>query len=389
MNQQAPVGTTLALLERSMKVMAAVQSRLHASMKREFKILAEIVRDHAPHEYPYDLAGNESMKLEDFDDRIDVIPVSDPNSATMAQRIMQYQAALQLAGTAPQMYDLPKLHRQMLEVLGIQDADKIIPSDNDIPARDPVTENMDILNGNPVKAYLWQDHEAHIQVHMSAQQDPKVQEMMQQSPTAPAVLGAGVAHVTEHLAFQYRKDIEAQMGVQLPPPNEPLPEDVEVQLSKLVAEASARLLQKNISEADQERAQKEAEDPILQMRREELEIRKQETQAKIVEAAERLRLDQEKAVERNAVERERIETQERIAGAKIGAEVALESAKAKAEGEEIESRERMEGAKLGVKVSEMLMGEEDRDSKERIEGAKIGAKIAEKVGRDAERLADE
>lgn len=397
MNQQAPVGTTLALLERSMKVMAAVQSRLHASMKREFAILSEIIRDYAPHAYPYDSEGEENMSEEDFDDRIDVIPVSDPNSATMAQRIMQYQAALQLANTAPEMYDLPKLHRQMLEVLGIQDADKIIPEEDEVPARDPVSENMDILNSDAVQAYIWQDHKAHIQVHMTAMEDPTIQEIAQKSPMAASIQAAAMAHITEHLAFLYRKQIEEELGIELPPPNEPLPEDIEIQLSKLVAEASARLLQKNISASQEKQAQKEAEDPILKMRQEELEIRKAETQAKIVESAERLRLDRDKAEARNAVERERIETNARVAGAKIGAEISLEAEKAKAEGVEIDSRERMAGAKIGAEAAKlllkkeeaMLLKKEELDSKERIAGAKIGAKAVERVAGIARKLEEE
>jgi hypothetical protein len=379
MNQQAPVGTTLALLERSMKVMAAVQARLHASMKREFKILADIVKDHAPHDYPYDLKGNEVMKMDDFDDRIDVIPVSDPNSATMAQRIMQYQAALQLANTAPQMYDLPQLHRQMLEVLGIQDADKIIPLEDEIPARDPVEENMDIMNGEPVRAAMWQDQEAHIQVHMAAIQDPKMVEMLSKSPNAKSIQASAAAHITEHVSFQYRKEIEKQLGVALPPPGQPLPDDLEVQLSKLVADAAGRLLLKSQAEQQQKVAQQQAQDPILQMRREELEIRKAETQAKIMESAERLKFDRQKSEERNEVERERIDSRERVEGAKIGAELSLEAQKAIAEGEEISSRERIEGAKISAKVSELLMKEDDRDSKERIEGAKIGVKLGERL----------
>jgi len=378
MSNQAPVGTTLALLERSMKVMSAIQARLHASMKREFRILEEIVRDNAPHEYPYDLEGDEVMRGEDFDDRIDVIPVSDPNSATMAQRIIQYQAAMQLAAGAPQMYDMPLLHRQMLEVLGIQDADKIVPDEDKIPARDPVSENMDILNGEPVRAYMWQDHEAHIISHMALAEDPKIQEILGQSPTAMTIQAAGVAHVTEHIAFQYRREIEQQLGVPLPPPGEPLPEDVEVQLSKLVADASERVLQKDQAEAAQQQAQEQAEDPILQMRERELAIREQETQAKIAEQAARIALDAKKAESRDELERDRIESSERVAGAKIGMEYAISNAEAQAKGEEVSSKERMEDAKLAVKVAEMVMGEEESESRERIEGAKIGAKFAEK-----------
>jgi len=379
MNSEAPVGTTLALLERSMKVMAAIQARLHAAMRKEFRILTSIVRDNAPHDYPYDLSGDEMMKMEDFDDRIDILPVSDPNSATMAQRIMQYQAALQLATTAPQMYDLPQLHRQMLEVLGIQDSDKIIPLEDELPITDPVGENMKILQGEPVKAFLWQDHEAHIQSHMSAAQDPKIQQILGQAPNAPAIQAAAMAHITEHVAFQYRKEIEAQMGVPLPPPDEALPEDVEVQLSKLVAEASARVLQKSQAEQAQQQAQQQAQDPIIQMRERELAMKESKTQADIQEAQARLMLDKQKADERTSVEQDRIEAQERIAGAKIGAELALESMEQQLKSADQAGRLQAEDARSAAKLADVLMSQEDRESKERIEGAKIGAKIAERL----------
>ena len=375
MNAEAPVGTTLALMERSMKVMAAIQARLHAAMRLEFGILTQVVKDNAPHAYPYDMGGDETMKSEDFDDRIDVIPVSDPNSATMAQRIMQYQAALQLSATAPQMYNMPQLHRQMLDVLGIQDADKIIPLENEIPVSDPVAENMNIIQGEPVKAYLWQDHEAHIQSHMAAAQDPKIQQLLGESPAAMAVQAAGMAHVTEHVAFQYRKEIEAQMGVPLPPPEEPLPESVEIELSKLVAEASQRLLQKNQSEFSQQQAQEQAQDPIIQMRERELSMKEAETKAKIEEGKARLALDQQKASERTGVDQERIVVQERIAGAKIGAELVSDMMNAEAKSGEVESRDRAEDARTAAKAVDALMRDQERDSKERIESAKLGTKL--------------
>ncbi|MAH49769.1 hypothetical protein CMI37_28350 [Candidatus Pacearchaeota archaeon] len=383
MNQQAPVGTTLALMERSMKVMAAIQSRLHAAMKKEFKILSEIVKDHCPHDYPYDLDGDEVMKSDDFDDRLDVIPVSDPTSATMAQRIMENQAAVQLSATAPQLYNLPALHRQMLEVLGIQDVEKIIPLEDEIPARGPVQENMDILMGEPVKAFLWQDHEAHITSHMAASQDPKMQEILSKSPTAQTVQAAGMAHVTEHLAFQYRKEIEQELGVTLPPPDEPLPADVEVQLSKVTAEASTRLLQKHQSEVQQAKAQEQQQDPILQMRQRELAIREQETQAKIETDKQRLMLDTAKAAGRTQVEQERIESQERVAGAKIGVELSENVA-------ERSAKQVIDDAKIGIDAAKLLLKDSELDSKAEIEGIKIGAKLSEKAqDRQAERERDQ
>ena len=245
MKQDAPVGTTLALIERSMKVMTAIQARLHASMKREFVLISDLVHDYgADTDYEYD-AEDDAVKSEDFDNRIDVIPVSDPNSSTMSQRIMQYQAALQLSQQAPQMYDMPELHRQMLDVLGIRDTDTLIPLTKEKKPRDPVSENMDVLNGKPLKAFSYQDHEAHIQVHMNAIQDPKITQLVSQSPMAGNIQAAMAAHIQEHLGFLYRREIEKQMGVELPPENEPLPEDVEVKLSRLVAEASDRLFRKD------------------------------------------------------------------------------------------------------------------------------------------------
>ncbi len=348
MNQEAPVGTTLALMERSMKVMSAVQARLHAAMKHEFKILEQIVRDHSPHAYPYDLDGDEMMKPEDFDDRIDVIPVSDPNSSTMAQRIMQYQAALQLAGTAPQLYDLPKLHRQMLEVLGIQDADQLVPLEDEIPSRDPVSENMNLIMGDPVKAFMWQDHEAHIAAHMSASQEPRMAELLAMAPDAGVKEAALAAHVSEHLAFQYRKEIEKQIGVPLPPPDEPLPDDVEVQLSKLVAEASERILQQGMAEQQQQQQQEQAQDPILQMRSRELDIKEQDVASRAQERQARLQLDMEKARSRDSVERERIEVNAVKAEDKIEADVFSEILKAETSEKEIQSRDVLEGTKMAL-----------------------------------------
>ena len=259
MNPEAPVGTTLALLGRSMKVMSGVQARLHAAMHRELRLIAAVIRDYMDERYAYD-PEVEFDRAADFDKRVDVIPVSDPNAATMSQRVVQYQAALQLAQQAPQLYDLGKLHRQMLEVLGIQDADEIIKLPEDIKPKDPVTENMAVLKQEPVKVFAYQDHEAHIQVHMMAAQDPKIQQMVGQSPFASAIMNAMSSHITEHVAMQYRVDIQKQLGVPMPDPEEPLPEDMEREVSRLAAAAAEKLLQKNQTEAAQVQAQKEAQD---------------------------------------------------------------------------------------------------------------------------------
>ncbi len=350
MNNQAPVGTTLALLERSLKVIGSVQSRIHNSMKHELRILSKIIYDYGPTEYPYNIKGKELLK-EDFDGRVDVIPVSDPNASTKAQKIMQYQAALQLSQQAPQMYNMEELHRQMLDVLGIRDADKIVPLETEIAPTDPVSENMNLLNRKPVKAFMYQDHEAHIKVHMAAMNDPKMREMVGQSPNANAILAAFTEHVTEHIAFQYRKEIEKQLGAPLPPPDEPLPEDIELRLSELVSEAAERVLATNQADERQEEIREQLEDPVIQQRERELDIRQAEVSRKMKADAERIALDLEKAKATTEVEKERIASQERIAGANIGLKAATESKK-------ISSKEQIEGAKIGKDIAETLLDNE-------------------------------
>jgi hypothetical protein len=280
MSANAPVGTTLAILERQLKTMSAVQARVHYSMKEEFKLLKAIIRDNTPGEYEYTPeGGNPKVKREDYD-MVDVIPVSDPNSATMAQRIMQYQAVIQLAAQAPQIYDLPMLHRQMIEVLGIKNADKLVPVDDDLTPRDPVSENMAFLTGKPTKAFIYQDHDAHIAVHMSMMQDPLLMAQVGQSPQAQKMQAEIMAHVSEHLAFAYRKKVEEQLGVPMPSPNAELPEDVEVQLSRLVAQASQQVLAQSKGQAAQQQAQQAAQDPLVQMQQQELQIKMQDAQTK-------------------------------------------------------------------------------------------------------------
>jgi hypothetical protein len=280
MSANAPVGTTLALLERQLKTMSAVQARVHYSMKQEFKLLKDIIRDYTPGEYEYDpSSGQPQAKQADYD-MVDVIPVSDPNSATMAQRIMQYQAVIQLAQGAPQIYDLPQLHRQMIEVLGIKNADKLVPVEDDQTPRDPISENMAFLTGKPTKAFIFQDHDAHIAVHTSMMQDPMVMGQMGQNPMAQQMQASIMAHVAEHIAFQYRSKIEQQLGATLPQPNANLDPQVEVQLSKLVAQAAAQLLQINKGQAAQQQAQQTQQDPLVQMQQQELQIKAQEAQTK-------------------------------------------------------------------------------------------------------------
>jgi hypothetical protein len=287
MSAQAPVGTTLAILERQLKTMSAIQARIHYAMRQEFKLLKEIIRDFTPPSYPYEPeSGDRAVKQSDYDN-VDVVPVSDPNAATMAQKVVQYQAALQLAQTAPQIYDLPQLHRQMLDVLGIKNYQKLVPMEDDMKPRDPVTENMNILRNKPVKAFIYQDHQAHIAVHMSAMQDPKVQAIVGMNPQmAQALQATMMAHIYEHLGMEYRKQIEQTMGQTLPPYNEEQDEiemspEMEVKVSQMAAMASQQLLQQHMQEAQQQKAQQQAQDPLIQMQQQELQIKGQDLQRKV------------------------------------------------------------------------------------------------------------
>ena len=317
MSANTPVGTTLAILERTLKVMSAVQARVHYSLKQELKLLKDIIRDYTPDQYSYTPdVGTRFAKQEDYDN-CDVIPVSDPNAATMSQKVVQYQAVLQLAQQAPQLYDMGQLHRQMLEVLGIKNAKKLVKIEDDQMPEDPVTENMNILNMKPVKAFLYQDHEAHIKVHMNAMQDPKLAALIGQNPQAQAIGAAAMAHIQQHLAFEYRKQMEQMMGVALPTGDEEqeemIPQDMEVQISKLAAQASDMLLNRNKTEVAAQQAQQAAQDPVIQMQAKELELKQQEEQRKALKD----QADAQEAAARLAVERERIASQERIAQASL------------------------------------------------------------------------
>jgi len=352
MNSEAPVGTTLAILERAMKVMSAIQSRLHASMKQEFNILVKVIRDFTSPSYPYEVEPDADIKTEDFDDRIDVLPVSDPNAATMSQRIMQYQAALQLAQQAPQIYNLPELHRQMLDTLGIRDADKIIPLGDDTKPADPVSENMSMLNGEPVQAFEYQDHEAHIRVHMSAIQDPELAQMGANNPEGMQLLQAALeSHVREHLAFQYRDEIEMELGVELPPLGEALPQDIEKRLSSMVAEAAERLLQKHQREIEQQRIQEQMQDPLVQAKMRELDIKESEVQRKAQADMIDAQIDMQKSQSRDAIEMERIRSQEKIAESSVEQKLVSDIIDAKVEGERIESEEMQKAAEIASKLA--------------------------------------
>ena len=316
MSANAPVGTTLALLERTLKTMGAVQARVHYSMKQEFKLLKSIIRDYSPAEYEYDPQGNDRQVKQSDYDMVEVIPVSDPNSSTMAQRIMQYQAVIQLAQGAPQIYDLPLLHRQMIEVLGVKNAEKLIPGADDQTPKDPISENMAFLNGKPTKAFIYQDQEAHIAAHTAFMQDPMIAAQIGQNPMAQKIQAATMAHIAEHLAFLYRKKVEEQVGVPLPAPDSKLPEDIEVQLSRLVAQGSAQLLQLNQANQQQQQAQQQAQDPMVQMQQAELQLKGQEAQTK----AQKVAADIEMGKARLELENKRIDTQAQLDMARMQAQ---------------------------------------------------------------------
>jgi hypothetical protein len=354
MSGNTPVGTTLAILERTLKVMTAVQARVHYSMKQEFRLLKKIIADYTPEDYSYQPAeGTRFAKRSDYDD-VDVIPVSDPNAATMSQKIMQYQAALQLAQSAPQLYNLPLLHRQMLDVLGIKDAKKLVPLPDDQKPKDPITENMNALKGEPMKAFIYQDHEAHITVHMSMMQDPKIMQLIGQNPQAQMMMGALMAHIQEHLGFEYRRQMEEMIGVPIPyAENEDydIPEEVELQIARLAAPAAQKLLQQDKTAIAAQQAQQAAQDPLVQIQQAELQIKAQEVQIKQAQ----LQSDTQAKAQQMAIEQERIASQERIANMQMAAKAQKDQVELQVqreiEGAKLASKERLEGSKLGVDIA--------------------------------------
>ena len=309
MSAQSPVGTTLAILERALKVMSAVQARVHYSMRQEFKLLKNIIRDYTPDKYSYKPeSGTPNIKQSDYD-LVEVLPISDPNASTMAQKVVQYQAVMQMAQGAPQIYNMPQLHRQMLDVLGIKDAAKLVPLEEDAKPKDPLTENMDALKVKPMKAFMYQDHDAHILAHMNFLNDPVVGQLLAQNPKAKLIATALQAHVAEHLGFKYRLDIEKRVGAPLPKPDAELPEDMELEVSRLIAQASTQLSQNNMAQQAQQQAQQKAQDPIIQMQQQELQIKAQDAQRKAQKDQADLAVKQAQI----AVEQERIASQERQA----------------------------------------------------------------------------
>jgi hypothetical protein len=342
MSAQAPVGTTLAILERTLKVMGAVQARMHYSMRQEFRLLKAIIADYTPEEYDYDpIDGSRKAKKADYD-MVAVIPVSDPNAATMAQKIVQYQAALQLAQTAPQLYNLPLLHRQMIEVLGIKNAAKLVPVEDDARPIDPVQENQNALTGKPNKAFLEQDHQAHIAVHTSMLQNPKIMALVQSTPQGQAIVAAMMAHINEHLAFAYRTEVEKTIGLLLPTEKQGknMEPEVAAQVAQLAAQASTRMTQQAQSQAAQQQAQQQAQDPIIQMQQQELQIKMQELQLKV----QKQQVDAAAKADQLRIEESRIAAQKEIAAMQVGASAAAAKDK-------LQKNQELEGTRIGVDIA--------------------------------------
>lgn len=342
MSAQAPVGTTLALLERTLKVMGAVQARMHFTMKQEFKLLKTIIADYAPEDYDYDPEeGSRTARRSDYE-KVDVIPVSDPNAATMAQKIVQYQAVMQLAQSAPQLYDMSLLHRQMIEVLGVKNAAKLVKTEDDAIPVDPVSENQALLTMKPVKAFMEQNHQAHIAVHMAAIQDPKIQQLMQMNPMAQQIMASAMAHINEHIAFEYRKQVEMTMGITLPSEdqNKQVPPDLADKIAVMAAQASTQLLQQNKQEAQQQAAQQQMQDPIVQMQMQELQIKQGELQLK----QQKQQIDAAAKADQIRIEEARIAAQKEIAAMQVAANAAAAKDKAARQSE-------IEGTRLGIDVA--------------------------------------
>ena len=351
MSANAPVGTTLALLERTLKPMAAVQARVHYAMKQEFKLLKTLLAEYAPAEYSYQpLRGEVGARQADYA-MVEVIPVSDPNSSTMAQRVVQYQAVLQMSQSAPQIYDLPQLHRQMIEVLGVKNADKLVPIKEDMEPADPVSENMSSLIGKPMKAFIYQDHEAHIGAHMAFMQDPQVAQMIGQNPQAQQIGAALQAHIAEHLGFKYRRQIEEKLGAPLPPPNQELPEEIEVNLARVVAEAGKQLTQQHQQEAAQQQAQQQAQDPVIQMQQQELQIKAQEVQRKSQKDASDTQIKQEEQKRKATKDRADITLEEQrleLEKLEVGIDAKKAGVKVRADGRSEANKTNLELAKLAA-----------------------------------------
>tara|TARA_R100001377_G_scaffold85012_1_gene69960 strand:- start:2408 stop:4900 length:2493 start_codon:yes stop_codon:yes gene_type:complete len=360
MSQDAPVGTTLAIMERAMKVQSAIQARIHASLKQEYKILSNIIRDYTDPEYPYETEDGEGIKAEDFDDRIDVVPVSDPNASTMAQRVMQYQAALQLAQQSPNLYDMPLLHRQMMELIGIPNADRVVPNQEEVLPKDPITENQEMLTLSPVKVYEYQDHEAHNRVHMMLKNDPQLAQEVQNSPAGGAVSGALDAHVREHLAFIFRKQIEDELGIKLPTEEEQLSPRLASQLAKLVADAADQMSGKKEQQAQADQAAQNQQDPIIQMREREIATLEQDQQRKQAADQAKQATDQAKQqidMQKVELERQKLASKERVDMAGLSLEEKALLLKAEIESEKLDADLEVKGLEMGLRIKQEISGD--------------------------------
>jgi len=372
MSGQAPVGTTLALLERQLKVMTAVQARVHFALKQELRLLKDIIRDYTDPDYTYDPEyGSRKAKKEDYD-LVDVIPVSDPNAATMSQRVIQYQAVIQMAQMAPDIYDLPQLHRNMLEVLGIKNADKLVPIEEDMKPVDPVTENQGILKGKPVKAFLHQDHQSHIAVHSAMMQDPSIAALIGQNPQAPKIGAALQAHIAEHAGYMMRQQIEAQLGMPLPPEDEKLPPEIEIALSAMMAQAAQQVVQQNQAQAAQQQAQQQQQDPVVQMQQAELQIKQQEVQIKQQEAQMRMQLEQAKM--------QMAQQELQLKQQQLQVNAASTADKQKLEEQKVSGNLQIEAMRMGAQINESKAKQQfDQEQT----GVKLGAEIAKNKAQNA------
>jgi hypothetical protein len=341
MGANAPVGSTLALLERQLKVMTAVQARVHFTLKQELQLLAAIIRDYTDDEYTYEPDGEEGPRAKKGDYRhVDILPVSDPNAATLSQRVVQYQAVIQLAQSAPDIYDLPKLHRGMLEVLGIKHADKLVPLEEDQKPVDPVSENMNALKGKPLKAFQYQDHQSHIKVHTMAMQDPIIAQLIGQNPRAPAIQAAMQAHIAEHVGFAYRQKIEQQLGMPLPPEGEQLPPQIEIALSGMMAQAAQQVLQQSQSQAAQQQAQQQQQDPVVQMQQQELQIKQGELKLK----EQKIQIDAAARADELELKKQALEGKMELDGFKAGQQAQQAEKKLQADQER-------EGVRMGIDIA--------------------------------------
>jgi hypothetical protein len=348
MGANAPVGSTLALLERQLKVMTAVQARVHFALKQELQLLAVIIRDYTADEYTYEPDGEQGPRAKKSDYRhVDILPVSDPNAATLSQRVVQYQAVIQLAQSAPDIYDLPKLHRGMLEVLGIKNADKLVPLEEDQKPTNPVSENMNVLKGKPVKAFQYQDHQAHIQVHMSAMQDPIIAQLIGQNPRAPQIMAAMQAHIAEHVGFGYRQKIEQQLGMPLPPEDEQLPPQIELALSGMMAQAAQQVLQQNQAQAAQQQAQQKQQDPVVQMQQQELQIKQGELQIK----QQKLQADQQRAMQELSLKEKQLQVDAAAKADELELKEKQLQVDAAYKADKLEADQERDGVRMGVDIA--------------------------------------